>query len=60
MSIKYGNFDTLSEQVNDILNFNALLMILSQKGLINNKEFLEAKEKALEEFKSQFPELFNS
>ncbi|PQP82884.1 hypothetical protein C0Q44_16060 [Paenibacillus sp. PCH8] len=60
MSIKYGNFDTLSEQVNDIVNLNALLILLSKKNLITNKEFLDAKDQATEDFKKQFPELFNS
>ncbi|WP_127580783.1 hypothetical protein [Paenibacillus koleovorans] len=60
MTIKYGNFDTLTEQVNDIVNLNALLLVLSKKGIISNSEFLEAKDKAIADFRKQFPELFKS
>jgi len=58
MSIKYGNFDMLEEQINNILNTNAILTILNKKGLITASEFVEAKEVALQEFKKQYPELF--
>lgn len=58
MGVKYGNFDSLEEQVNNILNTNALLILLNKRGLIDSKEFMEAKNEALREFKKQFPELF--
>jgi hypothetical protein len=58
LGIKYGNFNSLEEQVNNILNTNALLIVLNKKGLISSTEFLEAKEQALKDFKKQYPELF--
>lgn len=58
MGVKYGNFDSLEEQVNNILNTNALLILLNKRGLINSTEFMEAKNEALQEFKKQYPELF--
>jgi glutamate 5-kinase len=58
VGVKYGNFDSLEEQVNNILNTNALLILLNKRGLIDSKEFMEAKNEALQEFKKQYPELF--
>ncbi|MDV2883851.1 hypothetical protein RYX45_01565 [Alkalihalophilus pseudofirmus] len=58
--MKYKNFDSLEEQINDILNMNALLALLNEKGIISAKEFVNAKQKALEEFKAEHPDLFKS
>lgn len=51
-------FDQLSEQVNDIINLNALISILANKGIIETDEFIKEKDKALKEFKEQYPTLF--
>lgn len=56
--MKYGNFDSLEEQVNNILNTNAMLNLLNKKGIITSKEFMEAKDEALKDFKTLYPELF--
>ncbi|MEH7736494.1 hypothetical protein QPL77_12915 [Bacillus pumilus] len=58
MGIKYGSFDALEEQVNNILNTNALLILMGEKGVISSEEFEDAKNIALEEFKKEYPELF--
>lgn len=58
MSIKYGKFELVEETVNNILNVNALLIILNKKGLLDSEEFLKAKDQALKEFKQEFPDLF--
>ncbi|MFS0767085.1 hypothetical protein [Peribacillus phoenicis] len=58
MGMKYGDFDSLEEQVNNILNTNAMLNLLNKKGIINSKEFMEAKDEALKDFKALYPELF--
>jgi hypothetical protein len=58
MSIKYGKFELVEETINNILNTNALLIILNKKGIISADEFMKAKEEALREFKQEFPELF--
>lgn len=51
-------FDPLEEQVNDILNIRALLDILVQKRIICVCEFIAEKERALKEFKLEYPQLF--
>ncbi|WP_405100841.1 hypothetical protein [Oceanobacillus sp. FSL H7-0719] len=58
MGIKYGDFDTLEEQLNNISNTNALLLLLTKKGIIQPEEFYEAKRDALRALKLEFPELF--
>lgn len=58
MGIKYDDFDSLEEQINNILNTNALLILLNKKGLIDADEFMTAKEEALKELKKQYPKLF--
>lgn len=59
MGIKYGKtFDSFEEQVNDILNTNALLLLLNKKGIITSEEFYNAKQEALESFKKEHPDLF--
>lgn len=58
MGIKYGDFDSLEEQINNILNTNALLILLNKKGLIKTEEFLQAKDEALRDLKRQYPKLF--
>lgn len=58
MGIKYGSFNSLEEQVNNILNTNALLILMGEKGIINSEEFEYAKKLALKEFKHEYPELF--
>ncbi|MGG3966094.1 hypothetical protein [Heyndrickxia faecalis] len=58
MGIKFGNFNLLEEEVNNIINTNALLILLNNKGLITDEEFYSAKKEAIEDFKYQFPDLF--
>ena len=58
MGLKYGDFDSLEEQVNNIVNTNALLILLNKKGVITTNEFLNAKDEALKEFKKLYPTLF--
>jgi len=58
MGIKYGSFDSLEEQINNILNTNALLIILNDRGLISPDEFYKAKQEALNELKREYPDLF--
>ncbi|MCL7871048.1 MULTISPECIES: hypothetical protein [Bacillus] len=57
MALKYGEFDLLDETVNNILNTNALLIILNKKGFITSDEFIQAKEEAIADFKNDFPTL---
>lgn len=51
-------FDSHEEQINTILNTNAILIILESKGLITTEEFISAKNDALKSFKKEFPNLF--
>ncbi|MDF2536668.1 MAG: hypothetical protein K0S25_2003 [Bacillus sp. (in: firmicutes)] len=63
LGIKYGKdgeFDSFEEQVNDILNTNALIILLNKKGLISKEEFSQAKDDALKAFKEQYPSLFKN
>lgn len=55
-----GNFNMFQEQINNIVNTNALLIALNKKGIINAKEFVDAKEEAIKEFRKDFPELFEN
>lgn len=55
---KIGNFKALEEQINDIVNLNALITVLQKKGLLTSEEFLEAKKQSIEQFKKEYPELF--
>lgn len=54
-----SKFNMYEEQINNILNTNALLILLNEKDLITAAEFTEAKEKALKEFRNEYPDLFN-
>ncbi|MED1221552.1 hypothetical protein [Bacillus paralicheniformis] len=58
MGIKYGEFDLLEEAVNNMINTNALLILLNEKGFITSDEFTKAKKEAIEDFKLDFPTLF--
>lgn len=51
-------FNMYEEQINNIINTNALLILLNKKNLITASEFTQAKEEALLEFKKEFPNLF--
>ncbi len=53
-----NKFNLYEEQINSIINTNALLLLLNKKNIINANEFTQAKEEALEEFQKEFPELF--
>lgn len=52
------NFKEREEQINTIINVNALLMLLTEKNIIKDYEFRGMKQKALEDFKNEFPQLF--
>jgi len=58
VGIKYGEFDLLEEAVNNMINTNALLILLNEKGFITGDEFTKAKKEAIEDFKLDFPTLF--
>lgn len=51
-------FNLYHEQINTILNTNAVLILLEDKGLITSEEFTKAKERAYDEYKREFPKLF--
>jgi hypothetical protein len=53
-----SNFNPIHEQINNIVNTNALLIALNRKGLITSNEFMSAKNEAIAEFKKEFPDLF--
>ncbi|MFS1518596.1 hypothetical protein V1503_19345 [Bacillus sp. SCS-151] len=53
-------FNPLHEQINNSVNTNALIIMLNRKGLITAREFNNAKNEAITQFKNEFPELFYS
>lgn len=54
---EYKDFDLLKEQIDNILNTNALIILLYGKGLITIDEFFKAKDQAAKDFEKQFPQL---
>lgn len=52
-----NNYNLLEEHVNNIVNTNALLILLNKKGLMNVDEFYEAKRVASQNFKRDNPNL---
>ena len=58
MTDSKNKFNPIHEQINNIVNTNALLIALNKKGLISSSEFMAAKNEAITEFKKEFPELF--
>lgn len=55
---KEKEYDSLKEEVNTLLNVNALILALNRKGLITADEFTLAKEQALADLKKEFPNMF--
>lgn len=53
-------FLIIAEIVNNKANIDGLLILLNEKGIINPKEFYDAKSKALEEMRKEFPNLFEN
>lgn len=59
MSIKVGNFDLLNEIINNKINIQTVLDILAKKGIVVSQvEYDQTKQKVIEQFKSEYPELF--
>jgi hypothetical protein len=52
-----AEFSIAEETINNIVNINALGLVLVQNGIITDRQFARAKEQAIAEFKRDYPEL---
>jgi hypothetical protein len=52
-----AEFSIAEETINNIVNINALGIVLIQNGVITDRQFARAKEQAIAEFKRDYPEL---